>query len=105
MRNTKLFSFLKEFEKLDSRAKRKYIENINQKELNYISEVCKNFLANNVDVNLFTLKKLKRVRNEIHTIASNKIKSITKRKILRTLTGGRILSIIIPLAIKTLIAL
>ena len=105
MHQVKLLSFLNDFRKLSPKATREYIVNIKPKELNYISEVCKNFLANNINIDLLTLTKLKRLRQSLHVLASKQSRSSLKKRLLRSIQGGRILSLVIPLAIKSLLNL
>ena len=90
--------FIKFFCQLSPKSKFRLITSLNKNHIDTISEICKNFLGNNLTQNPKVVQKLKKSRNEIRSVSLKKTPLYKKKKILQSRRGGAILSILLPLA-------
>ena len=81
------------------------VELLTDREIDFIGEVCKNFLKENIPIGREVLRLLRPVRREIVILSSRKYKRKLKKSILKSLKGLQILNILIPPALKTLLSL
>lgn len=81
----------------------KNIDLLSDKEIDFIAEVCKNFLRENIPLGREFIRLLRPARREIIVLSSRKYRRKLKKNILKTLKGLQILNILIPAALKTLL--
>ncbi len=99
-----LTSFLKTFSKLSQSERVNYIKNkFSEKEINFFSEIASNFLRGNIKTDSISFKHLKRIKQYIYKLASNKTAKKYKHQLLSSLKGLQILNLLIPLTIQTLL--
>ena len=97
--------FIDFFLKLSPRKQKKLIPGLSKDQVNTISEVCKNFLKRNLTQSPNVVKKLRKVRKEIKTIALKTIPLYKKKRVLQSRKGGAILSVLLPLAASVITSL
>ena len=90
--------FIKFFCQLSPSSKCRLITNLDKNHIDTISEICKNFLENNLTQNPKVIQKLRNSRNDIRSLSLKKTALYKKKKILQSRRGGAILSILLPLA-------
>lgn len=95
-------AFLDYFSKLSNKNRYNIIPSLSREEVNTISEVCKNFLKKNLSTCPKIIKKLKPSKREIHSLSLKSTPLYKKKQILRTRSGGGILSVLLPLATSVL---
>ena len=81
-----------------------YFQKLPANECNIISEIVLNFLKGRIQPDYKSFSLLKRCRKQLKQLASKKIGLKTKRKILHSLHGLQIISIIITL-VKTILSI
>ena len=102
---SEMIEFLQKFSQMKPSERYENIEKLTDKEVDYLAEVCKNFLHKKIKVNQKQIKELKSSRLELKLLASKNRKNKIKKKILKSIKGGFILHLLLPLALKTLLSL
>lgn len=77
----------------------KYIKSLSDRETDYISEICLNFLKSNILVEKEAIRPLNSLQSEIRALASKKKSREYKKKLLLTLKGLRVLQYLIPIVL------
>ena len=77
-----------------------FIQGLNRDQINCISEVFSNFLRKNLTTDPQVIKRLKRYRQPIRSVALKKTSLKQKKKVLSSRVGGSILAVLAPLAIS-----
>lgn len=95
-------NFIKLIIKLTPSQRVKYIQSMSNKEIDYISEICLNFLKSNITTDKETVKVLDSLRNEIRSLGSKGKSRIWKKKLLLTLKGLRVLQFLFPIVLNGL---
>ena len=90
--------FLKYFSKLPQNRRKRVIPTLNKGQINVISEICQNFLKENLTSCPKIIKKLKPSKKQIKAIALKKTPLYKKKQILQSRSGGGILSVLLPIA-------
>ena len=76
----------------------KILSILKKKQINSISEIFTNFLKSNLTQDENTIKKLKKYKKEIQTVAKKRSPYRLKLKVLKSKRGGAILSALLPIA-------
>lgn len=105
MVNLLMLNFLKRLNKLSPTQRRSFIDKLSNREVDYLSEVCKNFLNGNIQVGFEKIRQLIPVCTEIRALASKSIKKQVKIRIFKTIRGAKFLKFLLPHAVSTLINL
>ena len=90
--------FIQFLNKLSPENRNKLICSLSGYHINTLSEIFKNFLLKNITTNPKTIKRLKPYKKEVGEVAKRKTPIYKKRKILKSIKGGAILSILLPVA-------
>ena len=90
--------FLQYFSKLSPKNKIQIIPSLKREELNTISEICKNFLTQNLTTCPKVIKKLKPYKKDIKKFSLKTTPQYKKKKILQSRSGGAIFSVLLPIA-------
>ena len=91
--------------KLSPEKRKKVISALGKKHIDCLAEVFLNFLKNNLTRSSKVLRSLKKYKNHIRKVANKGVSAVKKKKILRSQTGGAILSILLPLAASVITSL
>lgn len=84
--------------KLQYSSRKQLIEKLKKPHINCLSEIFNNFLKKKLPVPDKVVKKLKKYKLLIRSLACKKPSVSTKKQILTSKRGGSILSIILPIA-------
>ena len=76
-----------------------------KEEIDFVSEICLNFLKTNIKAGFTKISLLKKVRNEIRLLSRKKFGRGIKRKILKSLKGIHLLNILLPIALDNISSL
>ena len=79
-----------------------YFKSISNNDLEIITELLINVIKGNVPIPAKVFKILKRVRKYIYVLISNKISNQRKKRILYSLKGLKIISLIVPIVLNLL---
>ena len=90
--------FIQFLNKLSPEKRTKLIHSLSSCHINTLSEIFKNFLLKNITTNPKIIKRLKPYKKEVGEVAKRKTPIYKKRKILKSIKGGAILSILLPVA-------
>ena len=90
--------FLKYFSKLPQKGRIRVIPHLNRGHINAISEICQNFLKENLTKCSKVIRKLKPSKKQIKALALKKTSLRKKKQILQSRAGGGILSVLLPIA-------
>ena len=97
--------FLNFFSRLSPAKRKRLVSSLVKPHVHTISEICHNFLKNNVPCNPSQLKKLKTCRKEIHNLASKRLPLYKKKTLMKSRRGGALLSVLLPLAFAAISSL
>jgi hypothetical protein len=100
-----IINFIKEIENIPLEKRSSYLTKLSNKEIDYITEICFNFLFDRIKIDAGQLQILKRVSEEIRLLAKKNIKYKIKKNILKSIRGINILNILLPLALNVLTSL
>lgn len=78
------------------------LRNINNHQIDLISEICLNFLNSNIKTSYSKLNLLAKFRNYLHKLSSKSISHKLKRNILSSLQGLYILKLLLPVSLQAL---
>ena len=95
------------FQELTPARKSQVIPTLNRSQIETFSEICENFLQRKLTREPADIKKLKKYKKEIETVALKSVPLYQKKRILKSRRGGAIFSVLLPLAaglISSLIA-
>ena len=92
--------FLKHFSKLPQKQQICVIPTLIRAQINVISEICQNFLNENLTTCPKIIRKLKSSKKQIKTIGLKKTPMYKKKQILLTQSGGGVLLALLPIAAK-----
>ena len=84
--------------KLKPKKRKALIEGFKKVHINCISEIFKNFLRKNITTNVSILKKLKKYREQISSVARKSTPLHLKKKVLTSQKGAGLLNILLPVA-------
>lgn len=94
--------FLIFLNQLKPRERKKLINTLKREHVHCLSEIFSNFLKKKLTVDPQVLRKLKKYKTDIKTVSLKKTPLHLKKKILSSVRGGGILSVLIPLAASVL---
>jgi len=83
----------------------KYLKKLSNENVDLLSEIVLNFLKGKLRIDFQSYKLLHRVKNEVRILSSKIKKYPFKKKLLVSLKGLKILSVILPMVIQYLINL
>jgi hypothetical protein len=95
--------FLHLFKSLNITDRKKLLSNLSDREVDFISEVIKNFLKRNIRARPSIVLKLKKFKREIRNLSSREYSRNIKRKILNSIKGISILNLLLPFAIQKIV--
>ena len=94
--------FLLYFNQLKPKERREILRTLKKDHVHCLSEIFSNFLKKKLTVNPQILRRLLKHKLHIKTVALKKTPLYQKRKILSSVRGGGILSVLLPLAASVL---
>ena len=100
-----LITFLQSLSRMTPTERYEHIKILTDKEIDFLSEVCKNFLKKKIKTGICVINRLKPVRKELIALSNKKITRKNKKIILKTLKGGFVLNSLLPYAISTLMSI
>ena len=94
--------FIEHVNKLDNTEKQIYLANLEPQEIKYVEEILNNFLQENIKIGYEKISLLGKLKNVIYDLISNSKSDRYKKKILSSIKGLYIITILFPAAIRTL---
>lgn len=98
----RIVQFIQYIQSLKSSDQQTVLKKINNTQIDYISEICLNFLSSNINTGYTKISLLAKFRNYIHKLSSRSVSYKTKRIIITSLKGLYILKILLPLTLQVL---
>ena len=98
----KIIDFAKKINKFSNLEKVDYFKLIKRNEIDLLSEIVLNFIKCNIKHDSSSFKLLYRVKRYVYMLASKKVSTAIKKKILQSVKGLNILNILLPLLINQL---
>lgn len=98
----KIVSFLESLKHSKLKDRHIFISKLENREIDYISEICLNLLHLNIKPPHSKISLLNRLKTVIQALISKTKSYKIKKKLLSSIKGLQLLNIILPIALKTL---
>lgn len=87
---------------ISPKLRKEVLKGLKKRELNCISEMFSNFLRRRLTDNSNTMNKLRKFKEDIHSVSLKSTPVIGKKAIILSKRGGSILAALLPLAARVL---